>query len=249
MAAPTTAERVRSACSRADGGLLAVDGVAPVRTSVHHLLPDGSFAVTAPADDPLAFADASEAVLELTDHAPLPLRAPVRSLVWIRGVLRQVDDADVPGLLDLIAGEAPSPALLQVNSVDAPDALTILRLETAAVVVADSRGAETVPLADLLTARPDPFCAMESAWLCHLDADHPEVLDRLAARLPAQMRRNRVRPLGLDRYGVLLRVEEGDRDLDVRLPFTSPVADVAGLSRALRVLMGCPFLNGLQRRR
>ena len=30
-----------------------------------------------------------QAVLEMTDYAPLPLREPVRSLVWIRGRLHE----------------------------------------------------------------------------------------------------------------------------------------------------------------
>jgi hypothetical protein len=44
-------------------------------------------------------------------------------------------------------------------------------------------------------------------------------------------------------------VENEDGDHDVRLPFTKPVDDVTGLSQAIRVLMGCPFLNGLRARR
>ena len=72
---------------------------------------------------------------------------------------------------------------------------------------------------------------------------------RLAARLPGPLRRGRVRPLGLDRYGVRLRVEGQDGDHDVRLPFTQPVDDVQGLGRAIRVLMGCPFMNGLRARK
>ena len=32
-------------------------------------------------------------------------------------------------------------------------------------------------------------------------------------------------------------------------PPAAPVDDVTGLSRAIRVLMGCPFLNGLRARR
>jgi hypothetical protein len=75
------------------------------------------------------------------------------------------------------------------------------------------------------------------------------VVDRLADRLPSPLRRGRVRPLGLDRYGVQLRVEAEDGDHDVRLPFPTPVDDVTGLSQAIRVLMGCPFLNGLRARR
>ena len=55
-------------------------------------------------------------------------------------------------------------------------------------------------------------------------------------------------PLGLDRYGVRFRVEGSDGDHDIRLPFHKPVDDMTGLSQAIRVLMGCPFLNGLRAR-
>ena len=48
--APTTAERIRSACVRADGAMLAVAGGDPTPTPVHHLLDDGSFVVAAPDD-------------------------------------------------------------------------------------------------------------------------------------------------------------------------------------------------------
>jgi hypothetical protein len=122
-------------------------------------------------------------------------------------------------------------------------------LETESVVIADATGAESVEVHDLLAARPDPFCALESSWLQHIDADHGEVVDLLAARLPAPMRRGRIHPLGLDRYGLRLRVERADGDHDVRLPFAAPVNDITGLGRAIRVLMGCPFLNGLRARR
>ena len=50
VAAPTTAERIRSACVRAGGAMLAVEGVEPTSTPVHHLLDDGSFAITVPGD-------------------------------------------------------------------------------------------------------------------------------------------------------------------------------------------------------
>jgi Protein of unknown function (DUF2470) len=192
-------------------------------------------------------------VLEMTDYAPLPLREPVRSLVWIRGRLHAVPAAEVAALLDLIAAEDPNPALLQVNSDPFPaegdTRYALMRLEIESVVVADSTGAESVGVGTLLGARPDPFCAMESCWLQHLESAHREVVDRLATRLPMALRRGRVRPLGLDRYGVRLRVETDDGDHDVRLPFTKPVDDVTGLSQAIRVLMGCPFLNGLRARR
>ena len=255
VAAPTTAERIRSTCVRAGGAMAAVEGIEPTTTPVHHLLGDGSFAITVPADGGLAGMVVTagtagvQAVLEMTDYAPLPLREPVRALVWIRGRLHAVPAGDVAALLDLIAAEYPNPALLQVNSASSADPrYTLLRLEIESVVVADSAGAESVGVAALLQARPDPFCAMESCWLRHMASAHREVVDRLASRLPMPLRRGRVWPLGLDRYGVQLRVERADGDHDVRLPFAKPVDDVTGLSQAIRILLGCPFRNGLRAR-
>jgi hypothetical protein len=247
---PTTAERIRSACMRANSAILALDGAEPETTAVHHLLADGSFAITVPAIGVAAANVVSsghagvQAVLELTDYAPLPLREPVRSLVWIRGRLYQVPPDSIRDVLDLIAIEDPNPALLQVGS-----DYILLRLEIESVVVADAAGAESVGLGLLLAAQPDPFCAMETCWLRHIDADHHDVVARLASKLPGQLRRGRVRLLGLDRYGVRLRVEGEDDDHDVRLPFGKPVDDVHGLSQAIRILMGCPFVNGLRARR
>ena len=260
-AAPTTAERIRSACTRAGGALLAIENEdarkEPVATPVHHLLHDGSFAVAVPADRDggAARVDGSQALLELTDYAPLPLRQPVRSLVWVRGHLQQVPPSAVAKMLDLIATECPDPALLQVDtprsmpSDGAEPRYTLLRLEIASVVVTDATGAEAVSVQDLLAARPDPFCSVESSLLWHLDNAHGGVVARLVSRLPAPLRRGQVRPLGLDRYGVRFRIEGNDGDHDIRLPFHKPVDDMTGLSRAIRVLMGCPFINGLRARR
>jgi len=262
-AAPTTAERIRSTCARAGGALLAIesgDAVAadPIVTPVHHLLHDGSFAVVIPADhDGVAGqVRGSQALLEMTDYAPLPLREPVRSLVWVRGHLQRVAPGTVTRILDLVATECPVPALLQVetprstwSSAREETRYTLLRLEIASVVVTDATGAEPVSVADLLAARPDPFCGIESDLLWHLDNAHGDVVARLISKLPATVRRGRVRPLGLDRYGVRLRVEGNDGDRDIRLPFHKPVDDMTGLSQAIRVLMGCPFSNGLRVRR
>ena len=259
--APNTAERIRSTCARAGGALLAVEQLQPVTTPLHHLMADGSVAVMVPVGSAgantvarCAFAGA-RAVLELADYAPLPLREPVRSLVWIRGSLLTVPLRAVAGLLDMIATEEFNPALLQVQTFasrprgDGDMPYTLLRLQIDSVVVTDAAGAESVGVAALLAARPDPFCSTESCWLRHLDTTHQDVLARLAAKLPAPLRRGRVRPLGLDRYGLWLRVERDDGDRDVRLPFGKPVDDVTGLSQAIRVLIGCPFANGLRARR
>lgn len=258
--APTTAERIRSACVRAGGALLAAEnavGEEPVATPVHHLLYDGSFAVAVPVDraGPDCGVSGSQALLELTDYAPLPMREPVRSLVWVRGRLHQIHPGAVTKLLDLIATECPNPALLQIEtprSVPCESEETryaLLRLEIASVVVTDASGAETVSVGDLLAARADPFCEIESTLLWHLTTAHDDVVARLVSKLPTPLRRGPVRPLGLDRYGVRFRVEGNDGDHDIRLPFHKPVDDITGLSQAIRVLMGCPFLNGLRARR
>jgi uncharacterized protein DUF2470 len=256
-AAPTTAERIRSACTRAGGALLAVEREDPVVTPVHHLLHDGSFAVALPADPDgeAGRVSGSQALLELTDYAPLPLREPVRSLVWVRGRLQQVPPGAVTKILDLIATEYPISALLQVETPRSVPSngeetrYTLLRLKIASVVVTDATGAEPVSVEDLLAARPDPFCEIESSLLWHLNNAHSDVVARLVSRLPAPLRRGHVRPLGLDRYGVRFRVEGNDGDRDIRLPFHKPVDDMPGLSQAIRLLMGCPFINGLRARR
>lgn len=252
--APTTAERIRSACVRAGGALLAIDHDDPVATPIHHLMDDGSFALAMPLEgEGETVRPGSEALLELTDYAPLPLREPVRSLVWVRGRLHEIHPARLMQTLDRIAADCPNPALLEVDTprstVGSRQRYTLLRLEIASVVVTDATGAEPVSVDDLLAARPDPFCEVESSLLWHLDTAHSDVLARLVSRLPAPLRRGHVRPLGLDRYGVRFRVEGGDTDHDVRLPFHKPVDDMNGLSQAIRVLMGCPFINGLRARK
>jgi Protein of unknown function (DUF2470) len=256
-ATPTTAERIRRACARAGAALLAVEDEDPVATPVHHLLRDGSFALAVPVEPcrPRAGAAGAQALLELTDYAPIPVREPVRCLVWVRGRLLPVPAADVVQTLDLIAAEQLNPALLQVETprsgARASDdtRYALMRLEIASVVVTDATGAEPVGVTSLLEARPDPFCEIESSLLWHLATAHNDVVARLVSRLPAPLRRGQVRPLGLDRYGVRFRVEDGERDHDIRLPFHTPVDDMAGLSQAIRALMGCPFRNGLHARR
>ena len=246
---PTTAERVRSACMRAEGTALAIDGSDPVITSVHHLRPNGEMILAVPTDslDDAHTWQSSRAgipaVLELTDHAPLALREPVRSLVWLRGDLRPVPDSLMRPMAGAVAAEHPHPALLDVGHTT-----SLMRLIVTSAVVADSTGAEPVDIDTLLAAEPDPFWEMETSWLEHLDSDHPDLLAQLARRLPPSLRQGRIRPLGIDRYGIRLRIEGECGDNDVRLGFAEPVEDVLSLSRALRVLAGCPFLNGLRAR-
>lgn len=246
---PSTAERVRSACARAESAALAVDGCDPVITSLHHLRPNGEMILavrTDSIDDAITWQGSRAgvpAMLELTDHAPLALREPVRALVWLRGDLRPVPESLMRPMAGAVAAEHPHPALLDVGHTT-----SLLRLIVTSAVVADSTGAEPVDIEALLAAEPDPFWQMETSWLEHLDVDHPDLLAQLGRRLPPSLKQGRVRPLGIDRYGIRLRIETDHGDNDVRLGFAEPVDDTQSLSRALRVLAGCPFLNGLRAR-
>lgn len=241
---PSTAERVRSACITAGRATLAVDGAPTVGVVLHLVRGTGDVVLAVPQDSPVATPTCpggASAVLELTDTAAVELREPVRCLVWLRGALHPVPDQHTLALE--VAAELAHPALLDVGH-----GTVLLRLELTSAVVADSTGAEPVDAAVLLAAEPDPFCADEATWVRHLDGAHADLVGLLARRLPAQLRRGRVRLLGIDRYGVRLRVERDCGDATVRLPFSAPVVDAAALSRALRTLVGCPFLNGLHAR-
>jgi hypothetical protein len=142
-----------------------------------------------------------------------------------------------------VAAEYPHPALLDVGHTT-----TLIRLVLDSAVLADSGGAAAVRPGELRAARPDPFREWESAWLQHIDGDRTEMMAALARHLPVRLRGGSVHPLAIDRYGITLRVEGPDTDHDVRLPFAGPVDDARSLSRALRILAGCPFLNHLRRR-
>ncbi|MFD4369080.1 DUF2470 domain-containing protein [Rhodococcus sp. NPDC058521] len=246
---PTTAERVRSSCARTRDAVLAIEGSAPTVTTVHHLLPRGDVVVAVPAESAaatlawLAGGGGLPAVLELTDNSPLSLREPVRSLVWLRGTLHSLCEAHSRELADEVAAEFPHPGLLDIGHTT-----VLLRLRLASAVVADSSGAEPVQVEQLLDASADPFWEMEGAWLQHLDEDHQDLIDLLSRKLPPHMRTGRVRPLGIDRFGLNLRIENEDGDRDVRLSFAQPAHDPTSLSRAIRLLVGCPFVNGLRAR-
>lgn len=249
VVAPTTAERVHSACAHAEHAVLALPGLDPVPTSVHLLRQCGDMVMAVPMNSTAAGlvhgcgVNGSPAVLELTDQAPLALRERVRALVWLRGWAHAVPAHAQRALAGAIAADHPHPDLLDIGHT-----ATLLRLVIDSAVVADTSGAASVDREQLRDARPDPFCALEAGWLQHLQADHPDVVDRLARRLPHALRRGAlIHPLAIDRYGVTLRVEAIDADHDVRIPFGAPADDIESLSRAVHALAGNPFHGGLHR--
>ena len=112
---------------------------------------------------------------------------------------------------------------------------TLVRLDPGSAVLSDAEGSAALAPVDLAAARPDPFCRVEEHWLAHLEEAHPEVFVALARHLPAALRdcrSARVRPLGVDRCGLRLRVETPQRDHDVRLALPGRRDDARRAARA-----------------
>lgn len=248
---PRPAERAKTIAVR--GGpahlLLAVGHDAraePTPPVLWHLHAGHDVSIVLPTDDPLASglhgdANAELAVtLEVTDEAPVELRQPVRGLLWLTGWLRGLDDHTARSRAVTIADASaePDPRLLDVGH-----GLSLLRFTPASVVVADSEGTHSLSPVTFDAAMPDPLHDYEGRWLRHLEHDHIDIVTRLSRLLPPELREGRVRPLGLDRCGLRLRVELPDDDHDVRLAFTRPVENPPQLAVELRKLVGCPFLH------
>jgi hypothetical protein len=208
------------------------DRVAPL---LHHVHPDGSVTVLMPDD--AADAQPATAMIELVDLAPVPLREPVRGLLWITGRLAPVDLDAARALAVEFAEVRPDPRLLDLGH-----GATLLRLAPLSMVIADADGTHPVTPAEFAAAEEDPFCAQEAGWLRHLELSHTDVIHTLRRHLPDRLRGGHLRPLGLDRYGLRLRVEAIEDDHDVRLAFEKPIATLEELSLELRRLVGCPFL-------
>ncbi len=262
--APSDAERARSVVTRtnvtapsrardtgpgalagnaARGGTASLVGTGcPPSTPVtHHVWADGSAAVLLSDDDPLLKWAASGApvMLELSDRAPVDLREPVRAVLWITGLLTVPEPDAGRRIAATIADVRPDPALLDLGH-----GTTLVRLTPGSVVLSDAEGTAALTPVTLAAARPDPFCRYEEKWLAHLEKVHPEVFPALGRHLPHALRSAAIRPLGVDRCGLRLRIETGHRDHDVRLCWEHDITTVDELRAQLQLLVGCPYRAG-----
>ncbi|WP_414636685.1 DUF2470 domain-containing protein [Actinophytocola sp.] len=211
------------------------DRVSPL---LHHVHDDGAVSVLLPSDHELAMWSAPlTAMVEVVDVAPVPLRESVRGLLWITGQLAILPLPDARTVALSIAARRPDPRLLDLGH-----GASLLRLTPVSMVIADADGTHPVTPASFALSEPDPFCHQEAGWLRHLELSHTEVVHTLRRHLPDQLQGGHLRPLGLDRYGLRLRVESFDGDHDVRLAFSRPIATLRDLSDELRRMVGCPFL-------
>jgi hypothetical protein len=243
--APTAAERARSLAARGGTACLVGTGAAQATPLVHHVRADGSAVLllddAEPVLDAIRAAPGGEfsAMLEVTDHAPVDLREPVRGLLWITGRMR-VPGPEIARRIALqVADVRPHPDLLNLGH-----GATLVRLDPGSAVLSDAEGCAALSPVDLAAAWPDPFCCYEGHWLAHLEESHPDVLDVLVRHLPPalrDLRGARVRPLGVDRFGLRLRVEAPGRDHDVRIAWLEQATTVGELREQMQRLMGCPM--------
>ena len=236
---PTPAERARTVAGR-PGAAVCAAGVDGSRVLAHATTTDGQVLLVVPSDGEVraAVADAPDgdlaALVLVTDHAPVPLRDPVRAQVWLSGWLTAVRPADLRAATLAFADVSPVGALLDVGHGN-----TLLRLDLAEVVLREGGAVVEVPPAAYQGAQPDPLAGIEAAALQHLVRSHPAELAVLRSWVPAcwQAEDTVVHPLGLDRLGFRLRIEHRHGSRDLRVPFSVPVDSPAALGPAVHRLL------------
>ncbi|MER7669653.1 DUF2470 domain-containing protein [Kitasatospora sp. NPDC096128] len=215
---PTTADRVHS--------LLSATSSLTVRAlGEHHELDTpvslhGSrLRLRVPLDAPLVAAAAGAAdglavVLDVTDVSPVAVRDRVRARLTLAGRLHLAHLAD--------------------------DGLSVhLWVDVAHAVLATPYSTGALTAADLALATPDPLARHEAALLTHLADDHADALDLLTRLLdPALLAHHPdVRPLALDRHGLVLRLDHSHGHRDVRLVFPEPACDTEDFGHRMHDLL------------
>jgi hypothetical protein len=246
-AVPPLAERARTLTARSDTtAVLLAAGPGRAEPALHYVHHDGSTVLLLAAShslvtllEPTPHREVS-AMIELTDTAPIELRQPVRGLLWITGWLRLLCPRQARRVALKMVEHRCDERLLDLDC-----AAKLLWLHPEFALFSDTEGIGWLSPADLVAAASDPLCHLEQAWHRHLDQDRPDVLHALGRHVfpiphgePA-----RVRPLGVDRLGVRLRIENGEQARDFRLPFQRPVTTPVQLAIEVHRLAGCPVVT------
>lgn len=243
LAVPALAERARTLAAR--GRTAAVMAASITARLMPMLLQvegeDSALLLVAQDGDLPALVEAMpggevSAMIEVTDMAPVVVREPVRGLLWITGWLRALATDQARTAATRWVEQRPDPRLLDIGHT-----ASMMWLDPVFVVFSDSEVSGWLTPAELATAEPDPFCQIEHAWLRHLERYHPDVLRTAVGHALTweQRRAVQVRPLGLDRFGVRLRIEGAPQEHDVRLAFRHPATTPVELASELYRLLGC----------
>jgi hypothetical protein len=221
---PTAAERARTLVEGNPSAALVIPGLAPapavplvpLRRSVG---PAGDVFLLFPRDSPAvravraAAGDEAEAVLEITDVAPVAVPHRIRGRAWVAGWLTAV-----PG-----------------GSFEA--GAELLRLEVGEISLDDLWGAARVDPDEFADAAADPLAAHETDILQHLAAAHTDEVGALCTLVSGAGRcTNGAVPVALDRFGLRVRFRAEDGGFDARFDFPAPVEGLDGAQQALREL-------------
>ncbi len=149
--------------------------------------------------------------VEVADAAPLPVRDRIRARVRVIG---QAED-------------------------ELPTEPGVLHIRPAVVLLDEGQVTTPVPLADFLSAEPDPIATTEAGVLSHLENAHHEVVGTLSRLVKPALLQGVVRiwALAVDRHGVVLRLEYPSRHHDVRLAFDAPLDRANQLGAAVAELL------------
>ncbi|MFI6013517.1 DUF2470 domain-containing protein [Streptomyces sp. NPDC051243] len=212
---PTPAERARSVLSAAGSLTITTHGHRVDLIGLHTVDAAARLLLQNPPDAlPIAAELASApqgdlaALVEFTDIAPVAVRERVRARLTLGGRLT-----------------ALGPRALVFNA-------------ARAVLTADD-GTTVVGLDRLALASPDPLATHEAEMLARMDAAHADTVAPLARLLPPrlQLGATEIRPLRLDRHGLVLRVETPDAYHDTRLAFAAPATHPGEAVRQIHLLL------------
>jgi hypothetical protein len=228
------AERARTVATRRAASVHAL-GLGTSRLLAAATTQDGQVLAVVPRTGGLATAVRSApdgdlpARVTVTSRSALPLRNPLRARLELAGWLAPVRADEEPDLVLAFAAVCPDDVLLDVGL-----AATLLRLDLAEVALHEGAACTAIAPEDYAAARPDPLGAAEEDLL----AAHAGPLAELRARVRCRAG-DGVHLLGLDRFGVLFRVEQRRSCYDLRTPFPAPLPDAAELGPALASLLAC----------
>ncbi|MGW6903413.1 DUF2470 domain-containing protein [Streptomyces sp. NPDC054940] len=211
---PTPAERARSVLSAAGSLTVTTHGHRVELIGLHTVDAAARLLLQNPPDALLAAELAMAphgdlaALVEFTDIAPVAVRERVRARLTLGGWLSALG----------------------------PKALVF---HPARAVLTEDDGTTIIGLDELTLASPDPLATHEAEMLARLDATHADTVAPLARLLPPRLQLGAtcVRPLRLDRHGLVLRVETPDTHHDARLPFAAPAGHPGEAVRQFHLLL------------
>lgn len=204
---------------------------------------DGSLLFLAPADSPGAIfrvaprLPAQVVTVTAVDVATVPQHDRIRGSLRLTGPMRPAIEPLPAGIREHLAGPDPQ---------DVELAGPVLRMQPTRVMLTwqCERGAGAggpsveIPVEEYRAALPDPMIELESQWLPHLLLDHTRLLRTLARAVHEGLDDSiDVRPLAMDRFGIVLRLYAEGRHLDRRLTFAKPVGCGCDLREAFDDLL------------